>query len=817
MSVREEFLDFFKFKGHKILPSSRLIPVNDPTLLFTNAGMVQFKDIFMGREETQYSRVTTSQKCLRAGGKHNDLENVGHTARHHTFFEMLGNFSFGDYFKEEAISYAYEFVTKNLELPKDRLIITVYAEDEEAYQLWKKIGGFSDDRIIRISTNDNFWSMGDLGPCGPCTEIFYDYGESIPGGPPGSKDEDGDRFTEIWNVVFMQYEQTEEGRILLPKPSIDAGMGLERVTSVVEGKCNNYDTSLFQDIIRTSNDLVKSDYVFGHRVAADHIRAATFLICDGVMPANEGRGYVLRRIMRRAIRYLYQMGAKEPMFHRLVKPVVETMKVAYPELVEKQAVIEGIIKLEEERFYTTLEKGLAILEAERQKGKVLSGEVAFKLYDTYGFPLDLTQDILKSSDQIVDTKGYEHHMQEQKLRSRAAWTGDKEHYRQKVWFELAEEIGKTEFVGFDHHICEGVVLEIKDDYVITNQTPFYAEAGGQLGDHGIIENDQAVFEVSDTVKVAGLHLHKGQFKKGAFQKGDTVALKIDTVRRQKLANNHSATHLLHYALRQVLGEHVMQKGSLVASDRLRFDFSHPKGLSKKEVQAVETLANQLIQRADSAQVEFLTQDEAKEKGAIAFFEEKYGDIVRVVSMGPSMEFCGGTHVKNTGQIGVLKIVSESSIGSGIRRMEAITGQDVLLAYDQLLETIDQKNKEHIALSKQSEKTISQLNVKLLDIEEGFMQNGRMVYYVHVDGIALKDLRAAATNNMQKIKSGVVACSTIIDGKVGCVVGVKNLDENANDLAQKLAKLLDGSGGGNKDIAQVGGVNLENAKLIRATL
>lgn len=815
--IRKAFLDFFKSKNHHILPSSSLIPINDPTLLFTNAGMVQFKDIFMGREKAKYDRVATSQKCLRAGGKHNDLENVGHTARHHTFFEMLGNFSFGDYFKEKAILYAYEFIIKNLGLPKDKLVITVYAEDEEAYQLWKKIAGFSDDQIIKIATDDNFWSMGALGPCGPSTEIFYDYGAHVKGGPPGSKDQDGDRFTEIWNIVFMQYEETEKGRVLLPKPSIDAGMGLERITAVVEGVYNNYDTSLFKEIINHSKSLVDSDYLLGHKVVSDHIRAVTFLIFDGVMPANEGRGYVLRRIIRRAIRYLYQMGAKDPVFYKMVQSVVNTMKTAYPELVEKQTFIEGMIKLEEERFYSTLEKGLVILEAERQKGKILPGDVAFKLYDTYGFPLDLTQDILKDYGQTVDVKDYQKHMQEQKIRSKEAWTGDKEHQQQKEWYDLAEEIVITEFIGYSHDACEAVVLEVKDGIVITNQTPFYAEAGGQLGDQGVIENEQGVFQVEDTIQKAGLYLHKGHFVKGKFKKDDTVSLKINKERRQNLDNNHSATHLLHYALRMILGDHVMQKGSLVAEDRLRFDFSHPKGLSQKELQEVEKFINQSIQKAAPVQTEFLTQEKAKDKGALAFFGEKYGDVVRVVSMDHSIEFCGGTHVKNTGEIGLFKIMSESSIGSGIRRIEAITGTYILQAYDQLTQTAERKNKEYIELSKQCEKTISKLHVKLLDSKEGSMNKGRMVYHSHVDDVSMKDLRTAVMNNMQKIDAGIVICSTILDQKVFCVIGVKNLEESAETLAQKLAKLLDGSGGGNKDIAQVGGKNIDKVIQLKAVV
>lgn len=818
ISIRETFLNFFKSKNHTILPSSSLIPSNDPTLLFTSAGMVPFKDIFTGKEKRSYNRATTSQKCLRAGGKHNDLDNVGYTARHHTFFEMLGNFSFGDYFKEEAILYAYEFITKVANLPHEKLLITVYSEDEEAYQLWKKIGGFKDDKIIKISTSDNFWSMGDTGPCGPCTEIFYDHGEHIAGGAPGSPDQDGDRFVEIWNLVFMQYEQTLTERLMLPKPSVDTGMGLERITAVIEGVHNNYDTSLFKDIISYSENLLKHahshEHKYGHKVIADHIRATSFMISDGILPSNEGRGYVLRRIMRRAIRHMYQMGAQEPLFHKMVHPLVNIMKNAYPELLDHQNFIENTIKLEEERFYQTLDRGLSILETERQKSTILQGDVAFKLYDTYGFPLDLTQDILKEHNQAVDLARYQECMQEQKERSRASWAGSGEIAHQKIWFELAEKVGLTEFLGYIHPEIEAVILAIENDVIITNQTPFYAESGGQLGDQGIIENEQGIFQVLDTTKEAGLHLHKGHFIKGALKIGDPVSLKINQTRRQHLANNHSATHLLHAALRKILGSHVMQKGSLVAADRLRFDFNHPKGLAFEEIKEIERFVNTYIQKSLPIQTEILSQDKAKEKGALSFFGEKYGDIVRVVSMGESIEFCGGTHVKNTGEIGLFKILTESSIGSGIRRIEAITGQYILNAYDVLNDQIRTQKQEILETSKKYEKTISNLQVKLLKIKDGIMKNGRMVYHTHLENVDVKDLRAAVTTNLSNIDSGIVICSTIIDNKVMCIIGIKNVSDDASVLAQKCAEFLGGNGGGKKDMAQAGGIYVDKIDEMR---
>ncbi|RMD64655.1 MAG: alanine--tRNA ligase, partial [Alphaproteobacteria bacterium] len=702
--VRSAFLDYFHRHGHEIVPSSPLVPRNDPTLLFTNAGMVQFKNVFTGQETRPYKRAVTAQKCVRAGGKHNDLENVGYTARHHTFFEMLGNFSFGDYFKDLAIELAWNLVTREFGLPRDRLLVTVYAEDEEAAALWKKIAGLPEDRIYRIPTSDNFWQMGDTGPCGPCSEIFFDHGPHIPGGPPGSAEEDGDRFIEIWNLVFMQFEQIEPGkRVPLPKPSIDTGMGLERITAVLSGTHDNYDTDLLRSLIEASAEISGTSpdgpHAVSHRVIADHVRATAFLIADGVLPSNEGRGYVLRRIMRRAMRHVNKLGVREPMLWRLVPTLISVMGQAYPELIRAEALITETLKLEEGRFIQTLERGLRLLEEETARlgeGQPLPGEVAFRLYDTYGFPLDLTQDILRAQGRSVDLAGFEAAMQRQREAARKAWAGSGEAATEALWFEVRDKVGATEFLGYDTEVAEGQVVALivdgrqvdaieagQEAQVITNQTPFYGESGGQVGDTGVLFNaDGAEFQVTDTQKKLGdLHVHIGRLVHGRLEIGDAVEMRVDGARRAALRAHHSATHLLHEALRRRLGSHVTQKGSLVAPDRLRFDFAHPKAMTVEDIRAVEAEVNERIRINAPVVVRLMTPDEAIKAGALALFGEKYGDEVRVVSMGGedptrggamfSTELCGGTHVRRTGDIGFFKIVAESALAAGVRRIEAV--------------------------------------------------------------------------------------------------------------------------------------------------
>ncbi len=697
--IRSQFLEFFKGKGHLVLPSSSLVPHNDPTLMFTNAGMNQFKNIFTGVEKPPTPpRAATSQKCVRAGGKHNDLDNVGYTARHHTFFEMLGNFSFGDYFKEGAISHAWELITKVWGISPEKLCVTVYHTDDEAFNLWKKIAGLPESKIIRIPTNDNFWAMGDTGPCGPCSEIFYDHGDKIPGGPPGSPDADGDRFTEIWNLVFMQYEQvTPDKRIDLPKPSIDTGMGLERVSAVLQGVHDNYDIDLFKTIIHASEELTKNKNAKqhnSHRVIADHLRASGFLIADGVLPSNEGRGYVLRRIMRRAMRHAHMLGAKDPLMHRLVPTLVQEMGAAFPELARAQAAIASTLQQEEERFRETLGRGLKLLEEERDKNKskTFPGDVAFKLYDTYGFPLDLTQDILRGEQIEVDTKAFDAEMEAQRKRARAAHKGSGDTATSAIWFDIKDKNGATEFLGYAMDEAQAVVTALVKDgkevgelkagdkgFIVTNQTPFYGESGGQIGDHGTIRGKDFEAEVIDTIKpLEFLHAHSVNITKGAIKAGDTIDLKIDIERRTRIRANHSATHLLHAALRKKLGPHITQKGSLVAPDRLRFDITSPKQITREELDAVETDVNQIIRRNTEVTTRLMTPDDAIKAGAMALFGEKYGDEVRVLAMGDgySIELCGGTHVARTGDIGLLKIVSEGSVSSGVRRIEAVTGEGV---------------------------------------------------------------------------------------------------------------------------------------------
>ncbi|MCF8468781.1 MAG: alanine--tRNA ligase, partial [Sneathiella sp.] len=708
--IRSSFLDYFARNGHEKVESSSLVPRNDPTLLFTNAGMVQFKNVFTGQEKRPYSRAVTTQKCVRAGGKHNDLENVGYTARHHTFFEMLGNFSFGDYFKDVAIEHAWTLLTRDFGLPKDKLLVTVYHDDDEAVGHWKKISGLSDDRIIRIATSDNFWSMGDTGPCGPCSEIFYDHGEGIPGGPPGSPDEDGDRFIEIWNLVFMQFEQHADGRReSLPRPSIDTGMGLERLAAVLQGKHDNYDIDLMRHIIEASAEVsnvgADGEFKVSHRVIADHLRSSSFLIADGVMPSNEGRGYVLRRIMRRAMRHAHILGAKDPMVYRLVQTLVDEMGDAFPELKRAQSLITETLKVEENQFKQTLDRGLKLLgDATAKLGstEVLPGEVAFKLYDTFGFPLDLTRDILRGQNRALDEAGFDAAMAKQKKAARAAWSGSGDTATDQVWFDLRERLEATEFLGYQTETAEGKVEAIIKDgkevasatqgddvMVVLNQTSFYGESGGQEGDHGMLKTAGGfAMTVKDTQKKQDLFIHIGTVAKGTLETGDVVETHVDGTRRARLRAHHSATHLLHEALRQTLGDHVTQKGSLVAEDRLRFDFSHQKPMTEAELYTVEKMVNDRIRINADVAVHLTTPEEAIKAGAMALFGEKYGDEVRVVSMGGpdeikgagreySTELCGGTHVARTGDIGFLKIVSEGGLAAGVRRIEAVAGEAAL--------------------------------------------------------------------------------------------------------------------------------------------
>src|SRR4051794_35066381 len=699
--IRSAFLDYFRKNGHEVVASSPLVPRNDPTLMFTNAGMVQFKNVFTGLEKRPYTRAATSQKCVRAGGKHNDLENVGYTARHHTFFEMLGNFSFGDYFKEQAIELAWNLITREYGLAKDKLLVTVFHTDDEAAGHWKKIAGLSDDKIIRIPTSDNFWAMGDTGPCGPCSEIFFDHGEGIPGGPPGTPDQDGDRFIEIWNLVFMQFEQvTREERVPLPKPSIDTGMGLERIAAVLQGKHNNYDIDLFRALIEAVAHETGVDpdgaQSASHKVIADHLRATSFLIADGVLPSNEGRGYVLRRIMRRAMRHAHILGAQDPIAFKLVRTRVKEMGDAYPELVRAEPLIAETLKLEETRFKKTLGTGLKLLEDETKglsAGGTLKGDVALKLYDTFGFPLDLTQDVLRARDIAVDTAGFEKAMDEQRAKARAAWAGSGETADQAIWFDVRQKAGATEFLGYDTERAEGQIKAIVVDgkeipalkagqtgWIVTNQTPFYAESGGQLGDTGGVVGANGEAAVLDMQKRVGdLNAHHARVEKGELKVGDDLAMSVDPIRRAQLRAHHSATHLLHEALRRHLGEHVTQKGSLVAPDRLRFDISHTKAISPEELRAVEDEVNERIRLNSPVMTRLMTPEEAIAAGAMALFGEKYGDEVRVLSMGGkegetySVELCGGTHALRTGDIGLFRILGEGAVSSGVRRIEAVAG------------------------------------------------------------------------------------------------------------------------------------------------
>jgi alanyl-tRNA synthetase len=861
--IRSAFLDYFAKHDHEVVASSPLVPRNDPTLMFTNAGMVQFKNVFTGVEKRPYHRATTSQKCVRAGGKHNDLDNVGYTARHHTFFEMLGNFSFGDYFKDVAIEHAWNLITKDFGLPKERLIATVYSEDDEAFNLWKKIAGLPDSRVIRIPTSDNFWQMGDTGPCGPCSEIFYDHGEHIPGGPPGSPDEDGDRFIEIWNLVFMQYEQVAPGqRNLLPHPSIDTGMGLERIAAVLQGKHDNYEIDLFAALIRTISDLtgVAGDgpQKASHRVIADHLRASSFLIADGVLPSNEGRGYVLRRIMRRAMRHAQLLGAREPLMWRLVPALVHEMGQAYPELVRAQPLIAETLKLEETRFRKTLERGLAILDEETRElvaGGRLKGQTAFTLYDTYGFPLDLTQDALKSRGIAVDLDGFNAAMEEQRTKARAAWAGSGDAAAETVWFALHERLGATEFLGYETETAEGVVAALVRDghevenlkagesgVVVLNQTPFYGESGGQVGDVGMMVGEGVRARVTDTHKKAGdLFVHSVTVEEGTLTPGTALQLDVDHARRGQIRANHSATHLLHEALRQVLGDHIAQRGSLVAPDRLRFDFAHPKPISADELRQVEDIANAVVLENGEVTTRLMAVDEARASGARALFGEKYGDEVRVVSMGAgsgnalgwSVELCGGTHVKRTGDIGMISLVGEGAVASGVRRVEALTGHaarhaansrvDIAKAAAAELRTTLEDMPARIAVlleeRKKLERDLADARKKLAmgggaaegDANGGAARQvaGTRLMARRVEGIEMKDLKSLADDGKKQIGSGVVAIVGVTgDGKAGIVVGVTgDLTSrfNAVDLVRKGSEALGGKGGGGRpDMAQAGG-------------
>jgi alanyl-tRNA synthetase len=853
--IRRAFLDYFARDGHEVVSSSPLVPRNDPTLMFTNAGMVQFKNVFTGAEKRDYVRATTSQKCVRAGGKHNDLDNVGFTARHHTFFEMLGNFSFGDYFKDHAIELAWNLVTKEFGLAKDKLLVTVYHDDDEAHSAWKKIAGLSDDRIIRIPTADNFWSMGDTGPCGPCSEIFYDHGDHIPGGPPGSPDQDGDRFIEIWNLVFMQFEQVDkETRIPLPKPSIDTGMGLERLAAVMQGKHDNYDIDLMRTLIEASANgsgaAADGPFKTSHRVIADHLRSTCFLIADGVLPSNEGRGYVLRRIMRRAMRHAHMMGCVEPLLWKLVPALVMEMGLAYPELVRAQALITETLRLEETRFKVTLDKGLKLLDEEVSKlpaGTAFPGETAFRLYDTYGFPLDLTQDALKARAIAVDTDAFNAAMERQRADARKAWSGSGEAATETLWFELREKVGATEFLGYDAVEAEAKIVALVENgvaveaahpghevMIITNQTPFYGESGGQLGDTGIIAiaGGKARVVVKDTLKKLGdVMVHVGVVEGAPVAVGEEARLTIDVDRRDAIRAHHSVTHLLHAALRRTLGDHVTQKGSLVGPDRLRFDISHPKALSAEEARAVEHEVNRQIRQNRPVVTKLMSADDAITAGAMALFGEKYGDEVRVVSMGDSdamfsVELCGGTHVRRTGDIGALKIVGESAVAAGVRRIEAVAGQAYLDWSDEqsallaraaeILKAAPADLPSRIATlvedRRKLERELAETR-KQLATGSGSGLTAKQVNGINfvgrvLDGVPAKDLKGMADEIKKQVGSGVVALISTDGGKASVVIAVTDdltARFSAVDLVRIGSEAVGGKGGGGRpDMAQAGG-------------
>ena len=865
--IRSTFLSYFEKNGHEVVDSSPLVPRNDPTLMFVNSGMVQFKNLFTGIETRDYNRATSAQKCVRAGGKHNDLDNVGYTARHHTFFEMLGNFSFGDYFKEEAIPLAWNLITKDYGIDKSKLVTTVYHTDDEAYEIWKKLG-ISEDRIIRIDTSDNFWQMGPTGPCGPCTEIFYDHGEHIWGGPPGSPQEDGDRFIEIWNIVFMQNEQFTDGSMrALDMQSIDTGMGLERIAALLQGSHDNYDTDLFKALIEASAHTTGvdpyCDQNVHHRIIADHLRSTSFLIADGVLPSNEGRGYVLRRIMRRAMRHAHLIGSKDPLMYRLVPELVRQMGQAYPELIRGQSVIEETLLLEETRFKTTLDRGLRLLDAEldrMQEGQALDGDTAFKLYDTFGFPLDLTQDALREKGVEVDTDAFDAAMDAQKAKARAAWTGSGETADESVWFDIEDKSGPTEFLGYDTEAAEGQIIAVilkgravdsvdngDEVQLVLNQTPFYAESGGQVSDKGFIKTASGSVTITDVKKKAGVFVHIGKVSFGTVNKGDAAELTIDPIRRGAIRANHSATHLLHEALRKILGVHVAQRGSLNAEDRLRFDFSHSKAVSSSELVRVEKDVNNYIRQNTQVETRIMTPDKARDLGAQALFGEKYGNEVRVVSMGRdegsakgiggsaySLELCGGTHVDRTGDIGVFVALSDSASSSGVRRIEALTGQ---AAQNYLRKQSDILADAAFSLKVSSDEVPTR--IKALQEERKLMQseiaelrkqvamNGTNVglHDESINGVAFfgqiladvpgKDLRGLIDEHKKRLGSGVIVLISGAGGKATIAVGVTNdLTDSlsAVDLARTAAEMLGGKGGGGRpDMAQAGGQSVKNSE------
>ena len=863
--IRNTFLDYFEKNDHRIVESSNLVPNNDPTLMFANSGMVQFKNVFTGLEKRDYVRATTSQKCVRAGGKHNDLENVGYTPRHHTFFEMLGNFSFGDYFKEQAISYAWNLITKDFGIDKNRLYVTVFHEDDEAFNFWKKIAGFSDDRIIRIATSDNFWSMGETGPCGPCSEIFYDHGDHLKGGLPGTKDEDGDRFIEIWNLVFMQFEQiNKDKRINLPKPSVDTGMGLERIAALLQGTHDNYETDHFKKLIQSISDIVEkkpdSNNLSSFRVIADHLRASSFLIAEGVLPSNEGRGYVLRRIMRRGMRHSHLLGAKEPVFYNLFKTLQEEMSGNYPELNRAEALIRETLKMEEEKFLVLLDRGIKILNDEISKIKdVLPGEVAFKLYDTYGFPLDLTEDILKNKSLKIDTEKFQSLMKESKELAKKNWKGSGDSAVEDIWFSIKDKLGATEFLGYETNQAEGLVLSLlknnkeveflnqnDEGMIITNQTPFYGESGGQVGDVGEIISNDFKFEVTDVQKKLGdLFVHYGKVINGSIKLQQNVEMKINVTRRNDTRAYHSATHLLHESLRRVLGSHVTQKGSLVEPSRLRFDFSHMKPISPEEITQIEKFVNKMVEKKSEVKTRIMTPNEAVENGALALFGEKYGEEVRVLSMGEdegkyfSTELCGGTHVKNTSDIGKFKIISQSSIAAGVRRIEALRDKqldDYLQNKEKLSSLSSEKNEETIntlakeiiklggkpnldqedqkSLIKNLTKQLELLSVssilkdksKNIIIDETI--NGTKVRFQKVNGLPPKELRKLVDSGKKELAEGIVIVFASQEDKVGVAVGVTDdltSKYDAVNFVKLGSEIIGGTGGGGrKDFAQAGG-------------
>jgi len=868
-SIRNTFLNYFSNQSHKIVSSSNLVPSNDPTLMFTNSGMVQFKNVFTGLEKKSYKRATTSQKCVRAGGKHNDLENVGYTPRHHTFFEMLGNFSFGDYFKEQAIYLAWKLLTEEFELSKEKLCVTVYSEDNESFDLWKKISGLSESKIIRISTSDNFWSMGDTGPCGPCSEIFYDHGDKLKGGPPGSLDQDGDRFTEIWNLVFMQYEQiSKDKRINLPKPSVDTGMGLERMSAVLQGTHDNYNIDHFKRIMEASAEVTKCPInektIASHRVIADHLRASSFLIAEGILPSNEGRGYVLRRIMRRGMRHAHTLGSKNTIFYKLFDVLLNEMSQSYPELSTGRDLIIETLKNEEEKFSLLLDRGIKILNKNlvKVKNNILPGSIAFKLYDTYGFPLDLTADILRSKNIKVDNLTFEKEMEESKKLARTNWKGSGDKSVEEKWFKIRENLNPTEFLGYEFDKAEGIIIKISkgknfvdnaeagdEVEIVTNQTPFYAESGGQTGDEGLIYSNDCKVIIKDTQKKMGdLHIHFGKVEKGSLKINQSVNLEINVDKRNKARAYHSATHLLHEALRRTLGKHVTQKGSLVSSEKLRFDFSHNKPIEKKEIEKIEKLVNDMVNTAADVKTRIMTPQEAVDKGALALFGEKYGEEVRVLSMGKengnyfSTELCGGTHVKNTKDIGKFKIISQSSIAAGVRRIEALRDKQ-LEEYDKLLQkekSLKEKNlKEQIDLikkellknkikpnyqknldlplniknlSKQLEKIKIQNIVK--DKSKNFIKDKKIGSFILRQQVLTdfppKELRNIVDDSKKEIKEGIVVAFSTFEEKVGVAVGITNELTKKNDAVKlvKIASKILGrkGGGGRKDFAQAGGTN-----------